>query len=447
MSIFFLLIISIAILTVLGRLVYFKLYINLRGIFLISIIIISLLGLLMISLYTFDNMIHFNQIDMPGDAMHYFNRALEYICSNNLDTGKAKSYVFFISKFLIKTNAFFIRIAQLFLFILIYIASSYLLGKFRISKKGFILFSSLLVPNGIYYGIITPTERDIFLLLFYVLALILLALIMKNYLDKNLFSFSSLRMFIILSVVLFVMNDLQFFSVFSVLIAFICCCIYFLIISNRSLLNKILFLILSSSIVLVSVLFFLNLDYLIYSIMADLIGETGRREVISLSGTGAVESNLLLATFRFVLGPGLIRPLFPELFFNTYTNMSAFFYFWGTVVWYTNIILTLPLIIKNPFKIFNNPASIMILIFLFIFVVVYSLHFGGASGMRKRAVVHFFYTVLIVNTYYTKYNYESMKVKIHFNNLKKILKCIPHLLVSALTSLLLIFVNLRGLSY
>ena len=120
MLIFFNIVIFSGILIVSTRHVYLNIDINLRGIFLISIVAISLIGISMINLYTFDNSINYNQIDMPGDSMHYFNRALEYVHSDDIDTGKAKSYVFFISKFLVKGNAFFIRIAQLYLFILIY---------------------------------------------------------------------------------------------------------------------------------------------------------------------------------------------------------------------------------------------------------------------------------------------------------------------------------------
>jgi hypothetical protein len=116
---------------------------------------------------------------------------------------------------------------------------------------------------------------------------------------------------------------------------------------------------------------------------------------------GVEQTRSLLDPFAALLGPGLIRPLFPSEYFIVWVPSFAAFFWWGTLFWYLNLIFSLPLIFRKPFAFSGKRGAVFALVVFVFLVSAYMLAFGSGMGMRKRMMFHFLYTLFIATTYYT----------------------------------------------
>lgn len=190
-----------------------------------------------------------------------------------------------------------------------------------------------------------------------------------------------------------------------------------------------------------SIRFILPIETFVHIYQAAMIDKLRIEEQIELTGGRGVESNSLFSFLRFILGPGLIRPLFPSEYFLTYTTMFAVFNWWGALYWYLNLLTTVPKLIRRPLFFLRAPVMLFLLLFIFEYGLAYGLTSGGPGGLRKRAFIYFFYTIFIAITFYTPYISEKVK------NLRVIHWGIrlPYLILASMILIVLIFVHLRGL--
>lgn len=190
-----------------------KLSPELRVIFSKYLIFTFLLGALSILLYTTDNLLIYNQIDMEGDAQYYYYGAKEY-----LETGEINVlypyYIKFISQFLMYGNAVTVRYAHLLIFMLIYAFGGLILNDYGISKNGFRYYSIFTCLNGAFYCTLTHTIRDIFILFHFVVAFFFISRLFLLY-DKRELTFRKLMLYSgLLSFVGYGIYDLQLPSIF-----------------------------------------------------------------------------------------------------------------------------------------------------------------------------------------------------------------------------------------
>ena len=422
--------------------IYYRLQPEIRPIFSKYLTFIFFLGSISIILYTADNLINHNQVDMEGDAQYYYYGAKEY-----LETGEINVlypyYIKFISLFLQYGDAVTIRFAHLLLFMLIYSIGALILNDFGISKKGFKYYSIFTGLNGAFYGTLTPIVRDTFYLFHVALAIFLISRLLLLY-DLGKLTY---RKLILYSVPLFFVGygiyELQFVSLFLILGAFIISwSIIVVLLLKGNIFRKVglMFFIFCISVVLVKYL--LPTESFLHGYEATMIDKLRIEEQMALTGGRGVEDNPLFAFMRFILGPGLIRPLFPEKYFLVYTTMFAAFNWWGAVFWYLNLLITVPKLIRNPLLFLRIPSALFILVFTIEFALMYALTAGGPGGLRKRVVVYFFYTIFIAMTFYTPHVSEKIKkLKVVYKGIK-----LPYEILMALLLIVFLFIHIRGLS-
>lgn len=122
---------------------------------------------------------------------------------------------------------------------------------------------------------------------------------------------------------------------------------------------------------------------------------------------GVEQTRSLLDPFAALLGPGLIRPLFPGEYFIVWIPSHAAFYWWGTLFWYINLFFSLPLVLRKPFAFKGKRGAVFALVVFVLLVGAYTLAYGSGMGMRKRMMFHFLYTLFIATTYYTPLGAQS----------------------------------------
>lgn len=120
-----------------------------------------------------------------------------------------------------------------------------------------------------------------------------------------------------------------------------------------------------------------------------------------------------LAPLRFVFGPGLIRPIFPEVYFQYFTYTISYSYLVGTITWYINIALSLSMANFSRVKtVLQNPVNLLVLILVVSYVGMYSFSYGGASGMRQRIHVQLLSTFLLSQLVDRRQKAERFTVRI-----------------------------------
>lgn len=413
---------------------------EIRNVFSRYVIFIFFLGALSITLYTADNLINHDQVDMDGDAQYYYYGAKEY-----LETGEINVYyplyVKFISLFLPYGDAIAIRFSQLLLFILIYAIGSVILNDLGVSKNGYRYFSIFIGLNGAFYSIVAVIVRDIFILLHLVVLVFLLSRLMVLY-DQGKLNHKKLILYSVLSFVVgFGLNELQFVSLYVMLTAFLFYWVIMVVLLKRQVHRKmaLLFTVLCVSLVLIK--FILPAEAFLNAYQAAVVDKLIIQEQIELAGEKPIETNPLFSFLRFILGPGLIRPLFPEEYFIVYTAMFALFNLWGAFSWYVNLAVTVPALIRSPLVFLKKPPAPFVLAFFIGYAFMYAIAGGGPGGLRKRAIVYFFYTLFIAITFFTTYKGKKIQdLKIIYKGIK-----LPYLILISAVVLILIFVQARGL--
>jgi len=420
--------------------VYKKIEPEIKTIYSKYLIYIFLLGSISIFLYTADNFIFHNQVDMEGDAQMYYYGAEEY-----LTTGQTSAfypyYVKFISLFLWKGNVITIRYAHLFLFLLIFAIGTLILNNFKVSRKGYEYFSFFVGLSGVYYAFVSEIVRDLFILFHLVVVVYLISKLLLLYDQGNL----RLRKVIIyLTLLLFVVsgiNELANFIVYILLAALWCVLIIRIALSKINFFYKTIILVFVTLISFIVIMFVSPIESFIYQYQLNIIEKTRIQEEMGYTGGRGIEKNLLFASLRFIFGPGLIRPLFPSQYTLVYTTMFMVFTWWAALFWYLNLLITIPLIIKRPLIFLKNTTALFLLVLIVEYILVYALSVGGLGGLRKRMIVHFMYTLFIAINYFSNFQPRKVKdFKFYYKGIK-----LPSTVTVGITILLFILIHLRGL--
>ncbi|WP_448377110.1 hypothetical protein [Fervidobacterium sp.] len=385
-----------------SMLTYRKISKNIRSEFLFYQSIILFVGAIFIVLYTAENSLIRNQIDMEGDAQYLYYGAEDYVKTKQFTT-LYPYYVFFISLFLVGGNVITIRFAQLLVFILIYDVAVFFLDKHECSQRGIKYFSFFTVFNGAFYAYSTIIVRDLFILLHMLLSFVFGTLLIDYALRAKRITvtrFSSLLGAFL--IVVYGIYSLAPFLAYIIIFVLFVAVYASIIILKTKIFRKILVAVILTAIPLTLLFTFIPISKFIRLYQVNVLEKTLLMEEATLSGQENIETNPVLALLRFLLGPGLIRPLVPEQYFLVYTEIFAFFNWWAVAVWYLNLVLTLPKVLQKPFSPLSSPFSMTSLLIFITYSVAYAVAYGGPGGLRKRMVSYFFYTLMISLTYYRK---------------------------------------------
>jgi hypothetical protein len=99
-------------------------------------------------------------------------------------------------------------------------------------------------------------------------------------------------------------------------------------------------------------------------------------------------TSLLIGPFVMLFGPGPVRSLFGDMYFQYYTlvgNISAFI---GSTIWYFFLPLFFLLVVKNFQHVFKSYSGGMLICILLELLLIYSYFYGGSTELRFRGVVY-----------------------------------------------------------
>jgi len=367
---------------------------SLRKHYVIFSVIIVALGVTATLIYTFDNIYH-DQVDMPGDAQYYYEGALSYLLTGETQT-YYPNYEKFLALFLYMGNPVVARLAQLMLFLCMYALSVRALDWLNVSRNGLIYFSTFVALSGIYYGTIVVFVRDFLILFTFTLVFVALAWYYAQSGARR--RAPNLKLLFLIVLATLWLHSLGSWLVYPLIAAVVG--EFLASLRERKALPR---RIVPASIAIAIVVAFLVYGgfyeiqrlYQINIVEARLLG--AEEEML-----GIERSRSLLDPFKALLGPGLIRPLFPHEYFLVWVPSHAAFYWWGTLFWYVNLIITAPILLKTPLAFMRKRGSVFIMLVFLFMVGAYTLAFGAGMGMRKRAMFHFFYTLFITSTYCTR---------------------------------------------
>ncbi len=351
---------------------------------------IIIIGLISILIYTFDNLYH-EQVDMPGDAQYYYEGAISY-----LETGETQTfypnYERFLALFLYMGDPVIARMAQLMVFLCMYALVTQALDWLRISKTGFIYFSAFTSFSGIYYAMLVAFVRD--LLILFTFAFIFVAFAWYYAKLEKYKKAPNITLLILIALSSLWLRSLGNWLVYPLMAAVVG---ELIIGFFRKRISPKIFVI----VIVITVPFFIHkgADEVLRLIQINVIeGALFAQEIEML---GEEKSRSLLDPFKALLGPGLVRPIFPHEYFIVWLPSFAAFYWLGTVTWYANLIVSAPLILKKPFAFLNKRVGVFVFLIFAFLVLAYTIAFGSGMGPRKRAMFHFFYTLFVAIVYFT----------------------------------------------
>lgn len=307
-------------------------------------------------------------IDLPGDAQFYYQIASEGSYFDNF----YPIYTLFIS-YLGLNNPHLVRFIQ-FIFLLLLFQFIY---KWKIKSEEIDgnrrLFLIFFVTNFGIYLLVVQMIRD--WMIFFSSALMIVLLSEFNLKTKRL-------LFIILLCIFSysISGFLLFLIVFSFGLSLIL----------QNFFRKFRF----KSIVLISLasvaLYYIFRDYLlIFFKNIDFVLET------QILRDSSARSNILVAFFNFLFGPGLIRPLFPSIYYQVYTGYFATLTWVACLSWYLHFSISVSLLYYFRSSLNLSRNFLFFLILFMSYVLTYAITFGGPGGLRKRMLAYFLFHITV----------------------------------------------------
>jgi len=139
-------------------------------------------------------------------------------------------------------------------------------------------------------------------------------------------------------------------------------------------------------------LFFISLDWLASSMETYKVFQKYNQEPSVLVTGLPSPTQILLIPLRFLMGPGIVRPLYPDQAFQATTMTGNILIFLGSMVWWS-LLPILFLTLAHPVsRIMRNLAVTGPALF---FLCVYSYGYAGTADTRTRAVFYLLSAPLI----------------------------------------------------
>lgn len=307
-----------------------------------------------------------NQIDLDGDALYYFDTAINKTYEENF----YPLYPLFITYFGFD-NPYFTRFVQ---FLALFATSFYVFNKINVKNISYDsqrLFKIFYVTNFGVYLLAVQLVRD--WMLFSLAAIIFIT---YGYEVRKLIKVIVLpSFFIILFPISQVLPIIIILSIFFVYIQFD-------IIKKKSVLK--IFLLIA-----VTVLFRITFN--------EYIENTIYRSDMILNDKALIDesakSNIIVGIFNFLFGPGIIRPLFPSKYYLVFTYYFSFLTWIAFLSWVFQFSYSIAYLISPKTKL-NFSRTFFTFFYSFaLYVIIYVSSFGGPGGLRKRMVAYFLFSL------------------------------------------------------
>lgn len=402
---------------------------DVRGIYYNNVILIIFIGLSTILLYSFESLAIWDKIDLDDDPSYFFWMARQYSESPiNEIYAFYPEFVKFLSYFMtdnVVISALIIRLSNLLLLIQIYSFGFRTLNLFSVSRGGYLYYSFFITLSGSYYGLINPMTRDTILLYLYAL---FIYLVLKLTSQSKIQIIKSVPHIIVILGILYTFYILQPYSMYICILGLVVAVILSNI--NRRMI-KIAIVLLTTSALLVGYFAFQQEVLFFYQTASSVI--EGSDEALRGGATVGLSS-----AFRFIFGPGLIRPLFPEIYFINWSWGLVVLYSWSTIFWYANIFYSTDIICRGQFKKINK-LTLLILMFAIEIVMVYTFAYGGSAELRKRSLVYFLFTLFVASAFFPKTD-SNGRIRVPLQK-----RGSGSLIISAAIVLLMIYANIKSI--
>lgn len=370
-------------------------------------IIVFFFALICSYLYTINIEHELSQKELSGDASMYMESAVKYHSTHTIYTSN-KLFSMILSFACNSLNYSFAMRTYLSLIV----AAIYFFGEVLIisnfgNKTSIVIYFLLIGLNPGISSLAFVIIRDSFILL----SVIVLFVVIEKYKSSRCYTNAFLALLLLYALILL------YFMQFLILFLFVAATASSLLITKGIKRWYIL----------------LGLIFVSYAFIDKLIGMDMLMRIFRvnfLEGQRAAQGGASLGTlgdfFRFITGPGIVRPIFGDIYFLTrYPFFYKLSYTWAIIVWYICLIFTSP-VFSRPRLIFKS-HNLYFLIFIILFVLVYTLSDSGQTGLRKRVIMYFLYAVWFFC------NYPKLQIKVLRGNA---------LMVTGLTSLLIAIANI-----
>lgn len=348
-----------------------------RRIYLGSVGVLLIIGIAAILLYTIELTGIYGKTEQQGDASQYV-AAAESVLSGYGTTSFYAIYSNFLAALFWHGGPVIARCGQLLLLICCYSLGALGLLYRGIGNRTFRWFSGLVCFNGIFYGLIVQLVRDILLLTALTLVFLSVILIQRPSKASNVFlnlipGVSGLALMYALS------NWIPYVVIGGVSVDIL----FTALGRGRSGLRIVA---VAVAVAAVSTVWLASdqIATLYHINLTDDGPERESSEALGVGGTG-----FAMHAFRNIFGPGLLRPIFWEKYFWYSTNVHSALYWWGTVVWYILLLMTVPGVLLRWKRVCSAPGSRFCGFMFITLLATYSAAYGSGVGVRKRAVFQF----------------------------------------------------------
>ncbi|OED33126.1 hypothetical protein BHE17_11955 [Planococcus maritimus] len=309
-----------------------------------------------------------------SDASAYWNATKSFLLGYDFHSWNM-GYVYYsaaIQKFSFFVSVLWNNISNLLLLFLSIVIFSYIMLKEGISSLNIKIFTySLLLNPLVSYGLYRNLKDSLFLFL------TVLSILVVYSFAKNSNKLNKIINIIFIAVLMGLLPLVRPWGFVIPPLLFLITLIYTKKISAKKILNISLVLLIA-----------------IFSIVV-----SGYREILMtwipyvLNSADALNPlRLILSPLNLVIGPGPIRPLFPDDYFEYYTIVGNISTSLGALMWW----LILPFFIVKIRKIKLSLLHRQFGIVLFLFIIIYSLAYGGSVEIRFRSVLYILITAQAV---------------------------------------------------
>ncbi len=346
-----------------------------------------LIGAALSVVYTLENEWVFAQDDIPGDAQYYIAGA-QFVLSGAGAPTSYPAYDWFLASSLNMGSPLIARFSHFGVLGMLFILAGVVVWRLSSSERNVRYFCRFFVLNGIFYGLATQLVRDVIILLALTMALfgVVIALGRRKFCMNDPFWASAG------AAILVAVSGWQVFVLGAAVSLELA---YRAVVLKAGMYQRVAAITTFGALLGLSGLYSDQIEFL-YDVNVE--QDLARKSNAEAYGSSATRS--LADPLKAAFGPGLIRPLRPSLYFMESTNLHAAMFWWGTVCWYLNLLITLPSLLFVLPKIHYRKGAVVLLATLLGFFLIYTYAHGSGMGMRKRALFQFLYLLVVSSVVY-----------------------------------------------
>jgi hypothetical protein len=343
--------------------------------------------------YTFENIVLLNQVDMVGDAQYYFSGAVRLLETGSSDV-LYPLYSGFLSLFLPLGGPLVARLGQVCLLTIVVGLVLWTVTLKTDSVEALRYAAVSVVLNGGLYVIAVVFYRDLLITLCYVAvcALVSYLTIRRRVASKvvwpNLLALAALIAALLVLWHLSQWSSAMLISISSMAI------LGSMVPRSRHPYQKYA----ASLALLIAIgltVAYVRSSTYVNTAVRSIFMQGARLDELASQGVtiAALETSPVLAVARFVLGPGLVRPLLGERFFLVTTPTISALTAVAVMVWYGQLVVLAPRLLAAVAAHARQWKSVWFIgATMVLYAVIYGLAAGGTGQIRKRILMYLLFT-------------------------------------------------------